>query len=317
MSLMSLSKFSKEAEKFMEEKKLCYLVRDGDSCVFLRDVLKYRLGISRSLLTRLKEEQRIRVNNQITRTDYRLQAGDLVSVDIALQEQNVIEPVLMPLDIVYEDADLLLVNKSPGLAVIPRGRNSKEPTLANGVSFHWMRQGFSGLFRPINRLDKDTSGLILIGKSQYAHQAIFHQMKQGILKRTYLAVVEGGPPQESGCIDLPIAHLDPENSAIRAVDEAGKPAVTHYTVLQHKNGSSVLALTLATGRTHQIRVHLSHLGCPIHGDALYGKASVLIKRQALHASRLRFIQPRTGESLEFEAPLPDDISLLLDKLLAK
>ncbi|MEQ8175259.1 MAG: RluA family pseudouridine synthase [Syntrophomonadaceae bacterium] len=298
----------------MEKNELFYFVRDGDNCIYLRDVLKHRLGISRSLLNRLKEEQRIRVNNQISRTDYRLQAGDLVSVDIGLQEQNPIEPVDIELDIVYEDADLLLLNKPPGLAVIPRGRNSKDPTLANGVSFYWMRQGAASLFRPINRLDKDTSGLILIGKSQYAHQAIFRQIKQGILRRTYLAVVKGGPPGESGCIDLPIAHLDPENSAKRSVDESGKTAVTYYTVLQRLNKSSVLSLTLGTGRTHQIRVHLSHLGCPLYGDVLYGRPSCLINRQALHASRLRFIQPRTGEWLEFEAPLPDDLCQFLDKL---
>lgn len=298
----------------MEKNELSYYVQDGDTCSYLRDVLKYRLGISRSLLNWLKEEQRIRVNNQITRTDYRLQAGDLVSVDIGLQEQNPIEPVDIELDIVYDDADLLLLNKPPGLAVIPRGRNSKEPTLANGVSFHWKRQGASCLFRPINRLDKDTSGLILIGKSQYAHQAIFRQMKKGILKRTYLAVVEGGPPRESGCIDLPIAHLDPKTSAIRSVDKAGKPAVTYFRVIQRLNEASVLSLTLATGRTHQIRVHMSHLGCPVYGDVLYGKPSDLINRQALHASRLRFIQPRTGETLEFEAPLPNDIGCLLTRL---
>lgn len=298
----------------MDEQELHYRVQDGDSCVFLRDVLKYRLGISRALLTRLKQERRIRVNGRITRTDYRLQSGDLVSVDIAIPEPNPIEPVPMPLDIVYEDADLLLLNKPPGLAVIPRGRNSREPTLANGVSSHWLGQGFSGRFRPINRLDKDTSGLILIGKSQYAHQAVFGQMKKGLLRRTYLAVVEGGPPRESGCIDLPIAHLDPDHSARRSVDEAGKPAVTYYTVLQRLNGGSVLSLTLATGRTHQIRVHLSHLGCPLYGDALYGRSSGFIKRQALHASRLRLIQPRTGQWLEFETPLPDDIGFLLDKL---
>lgn len=298
----------------MKERELYYSVQDGDPCVFLRDVLKSRLGISHSLLNRLKIEQRIRVNGQVARTNYRLQAGDLVSVDIALEEQNRIEPVQTPLDIVYEDADLLLVNKGPGLAVIPRGRASSEPTLANGVSFYWMRQGVSCLFRPINRLDRDTSGLILIGKSQYAHQAIFRQMRQGILSRTYLAVVEGSPPQEAGCIDLPIAHLDPQNSAQRSVDKAGKQAVTYYTVLQRRGGSSVLSLTLATGRTHQIRVHLSHLGCPLFGDALYGQASALIERQALHASRLRFNQPRTGKLLEFEAPLPDDIELLLERL---
>lgn len=298
----------------MKEKELYYLVQEGDSCVFLRDVLKYRLGISRSLLTRLKKEQRIRVNNQISRTDYRLQTGDLVSVDIDLKEENPIEPVDIKLDIVYEDADLLLLNKAPGLAVIPRGRNSKDPTLANGVSFYWMRQGASCLFRPINRLDKDTSGLILIGKSRYAHQAVFQQMKQGVLRRTYLAVVKGAPPHDSGCIDLPIAHLDPDNSALRSVDESGKPAVTYYTVLRRKDGSSLLSLTLGTGRTHQIRVHLSHLECPLFGDTLYGGSSNLIKRQALHAFRLRFIQPRSGELLEFEAPLPDDFSQLLDKL---
>lgn len=298
----------------MQGKELYYLVKDGDSCVFLRDVLKHRLGLSRSLLNRLKEELRIKVNDQVTRTNYRLQPGDLISVDVAFREVNPVEPVELKLDIVYEDDDFLLLNKPPGMAVIPRGRNSREPTLANAVSFYWMQLGISCRFRPINRLDKGTSGLILLGKSQYAHQAVFQQMRQGILRRTYLAVVEGAPPWESGCIDLPIAHFDPENSARRSVNETGKAAVTYYKVLQRLKGNSVLSITLATGRTHQIRVHLSHLGCPIYGDALYGGHCGLIDRQALHASRLRFIQPRTGKWLEFESSVPEDIGYLLDKL---
>lgn len=298
----------------MEERELCYLVQVGDPCIFLRDVLRNRLGISRSLLNRLKAEQRIRVNGLAARTNYRLQAGDLVTVNVAFEEQNQIEPVEMPLDVVYEDADLLLVNKRPGLAVIPRGQSSVEPTLANGVSFYWRRQGESCRFRPINRLDKDTSGLILIGKSQYAHQAMFRQMSRGLLTRTYLAVVEGRPPEEEGCIDLPITHPDPQNSAQRCVDPTGKQAVTYYRVLQNQNEGSLLSLNLGTGRTHQIRVHLSHLGCPLYGDALYGRPSRLIGRQALHAARLRFLRPRSAELVEFEAPLPEDMVSLVKML---
>ena len=296
----------------MNDNILDYVVKPADKYIFLRDVLISHMQVSHSLLIKLKLQHKIMVNDQVTYTNYRLQAGDLVTVDITLDEQNHIVPEDIPLDIVYEDPDLLVINKPPGLAVHP-SKGILEGTLANAVTHYWVQQGKSLLFRPINRLDKDTSGLILIGKSQYAHPAIFRQQKQGSIRRTYLAVVKGIIHEDSGYINQPIAHIDP-HCCVRTVDLSGKPAVTNYIVLKRFRDFTLLSLTLETGRTHQIRVHLSQSGFPIMGDVLYGKPSPFIGRQALHAFRLVFQQPRTGKNLQFEATLPLDIAKLLESL---
>jgi len=296
----------------MDGNILTYIVKPEDNFVFLREVLKSHMQLSHSLLTKLKLQNKIKVNGQVTLTNYRLQAGDEVTVDIDLEEQNTITPENMPLAVVYEDLDFLVINKPPGLAVHPV-KGIHGGTLANAVTYYWMQQGKFILFRPINRLDKNTSGLILIGKSQYAHQAVFRQQKQRTISRKYQAVVEGVIPEDSGCINMPIAHIDPRCCA-RAVDPSGKPALTSFTVLKRYKDFTLLSLTLGTGRTHPIRVHLSQSGYPICGDALYGSTSPLITRQALHAGHLSFQQPRTGSSLQFEAPLPLDILKLLENL---
>lgn len=297
----------------MSDDYLSYKCKPNDSHIFLRDVLKRELGISQSLLAKLKHEHRILVNGQPTLTNYTLQVGDVVTVNIALEENNHIPPTEMPLDIIYEDQDLLVIDKPPGLSVHPV-KDPAKITLAHGVSYYWRQQGIRTLYRPINRLDKDTSGLVLIARSQYAHQAIFQQMKQGDIHRRYYAVVEGEVTEDNICIDLPIAHPDSENSSRRAVDAAGKTAVTHLTVVQRYKCFTLIELTLGTGRTHQIRVHLSHLGYPVCGDILYGRPSTLIARQALHAYQLNIYQPRTRSPLQFNAPLPTDMAELIRRL---
>jgi 23S rRNA pseudouridine1911/1915/1917 synthase len=296
----------------MRENQLSYIVKPEDHYVFLREILISQMKISHSLLVKLKLQQKILVNAEPTFTNYRLQAGDLITVDLALEEENNIPPQDIPLDIVYEDQDLLVINKAPGLAVHPV-KNIPNGTLANAVTNYWMQQGQSLVFRPINRLDKNTSGLILIGKSQYAHQAIFRQQKKHTMQRHYQAIVQGNVASDNGRIDLPIAHLDPSRSA-RAVDPSGKPAITNFTVLKRFAGFTLLSLSLETGRTHQIRIHLSQSGYPIVGDFLYGQPSPLIARQALHAGHLTLQHPRSGAPLEFDVPLPPDMLNLLEKL---
>jgi len=292
---------------------LHYTFEPDHGYIYLRDVLKKELGISQSLLAKLKNEHRILVNGQPTLTNYRLQLGDSVTVDIALEEKNHIPPVEMPIDIIYEDHDLLAVNKPPGISVHPVNDPDK-PTLAHGVNYYWREQGFNSLYRPVNRLDKDTSGLVLIAKSQYAHQALFRQMKLGNIRRRYQALVEGEFPQDNLTIDLPIAHLDPEQDARRSVDPAGKQAVTHIKVIQRFKGFTLLELSLDTGRTHQIRVHLSHLGYPLCGDALYGTPSPLIARQSLHAYQMELHQPRTGMALHLRVDFPQDMIALFQAM---
>lgn len=293
---------------------ISYQVDPEDGLVYLRDVFKKKIPVSHALLARLKVQEKIRVNGEVTRTNYLLQPGDLVTVELDLNESSHIIPQDIHVDIIFEDADLMVINKPPGLAVHPV-KNNMEGTLANAVTYYWLQQGESRLFRPINRLDKGTSGLVLVAKSQYAHQAMFRQQKQGMVHRHYLALVEGIVEADHGCIDLPIGHADPGNTARRIIDlENGKPAITHYKVVRRFQGFTWLSLNLQTGRTHQIRVHLSHLGYPVYGDTIYGSPSPLISHQALHAGEVSFQQPRTGLPLHFEAPLPADLEYLISQL---
>ncbi|MGE5544052.1 MAG: RluA family pseudouridine synthase [Bacillota bacterium] len=295
-----------------DDNNLIYVVDPGDNYVYLREVLTNRWQLSHSLQVKLKSQNKIKVNGRVTRTNYRLQPWDIVTIGIDLEETSEIRPLFAPLDIIYEDPDCLVINKPPGMAVHSR-RGGPEITLANAVTYYWVQQGKTLLFRPVNRLDKDTSGLVLIGKSQYAHQAMYRQQKAGTITRRYLAVVEGIVTPERGSIDLPIAQLDPDLRP-RTVHPTGKRAITHFNVIQRLNGFTLLSLTLGTGRTHQIRVHLSHLGHSIHGDTLYGHPSPYIRRQALHAGELSFNQPRTGKPIHLTVSLPGDMADLLEIL---
>jgi len=295
----------------MSNNLLFYVVEPEDHLTWLRDVFKMKLPLSRALLNRLKVQEKIPVNGQCAHTNYRLQPGDLVTVDLDLEESSPILPQDIPIDIVYQDEDIMVINKPAGMAVHPI-KGKLESTLANAVTYYWLQYGKSRLFRPVNRLDKNTSGLVLIAKSQYAHQAMFRQQKQGQVQRRYLAVVEGIVTEGQGCIDLPIGYAEPGSPIFRKVAENGKSAITHFTVIKRYQHQTLLSLRLETGRTHQIRIHMSHLGHPVCGDLIYGHPSPLIGRQALHAGWTSFFQPRTLKPMQFEVPLPTDMQDLLD-----
>ena len=297
----------------MNDNMLIYVVDPEDHLTYLRDVFKKKLPVSHALLTRLKVQEKIRVNGQFAHTNYRLQTGDRITVDLNLDETSHILPQDIPINIIYQDTDIMVINKPAGMAVHPIKEKMKD-TLANAVTYYWSQRGESRLFRPINRLDKGTSGLVLVGKSQYAHQAMFKQQKRGQVERRYVAVVEGVMQADQGCIDLPIGYCEPGSPVFRKVDINGKVAITHFTVIKRYPDATLLSLRLETGRTHQIRIHLSHLGHPICGDTIYGQPSPLIARQALHAGWTSFLQPRTLTRLQFEIPLPTDMQNLLDQL---
>jgi len=285
--------------------QLTYTAGPDDQDTFLRDILYTRLMLSHSLVVRLKHEYRIKVNGNTARTNCPIHAGDFISIDMSFTEESKIIPESIPLDIVYEDDDFLVVNKPAGMSTHP-SRKGGTGTLANAVTYYWQELGINSLFRPINRLDRDTSGLVLIGKSQFAHQAIFKQKKWRIVERKYIALVEGVMAKDEDRIDQPIARLD-DKLRKRIVHPDGYPAVTHYKVLERYPEHTLLSLRLETGRTHQIRVHLGFVGHPICGDLLYGSASPLINRQALHADRLRFIHPRSGKEVILEIPMAKDM----------
>ncbi len=295
-----------------DQNQLQYRFDPADNLVFLREVLTKHLLLSHSLQTKLKAQSRIKVNGQVTLTNYKLRPGDLVTVDIDLDESNGIAPIFYPLDIVFEDHDCLVLNKPAGIAVHSQ-RGGPEITLANAVSYYWNQQGRTSTFRPVNRLDKTTSGLILIAQSNFAHQAIYRQQLAGLVHRSYFALVDGLVPDDSGVIDQPIAQPDPEFRS-RAVDPSGKPALTYFNVIRRYACHTLVSLTLGTGRTHQIRVHLNHLGHPICGDTLYGKISDLIDRPALHAAELAFLHPRSAKPITFQVPWPQDMIQLVESI---
>ena len=277
--------------------------------------LKDELELSSRLIKRASKEQRIFVNNKAIRMDYIIKAGDNVKVKLDREESQDIAPEKMDLDIVYEDEDILVINKRPYIVVHPT-KNYQNGTLANGVINYFNETGQNHIVRLVSRLDMNTSGLIVIAKNQYAHMVL---QKEDINKR-YIAIVHGNLEEKEGTIDLPIYRPQPGDgfdSIKRVVDDRGQRSVTHYKVLESFKGGDVVECLLETGRTHQIRVHLSHLGHPIYGDFIYGNGDEemdLIKRQALHAYGLNFKSPRQDEELSLRANLPDDFKSLIEKI---
>ncbi len=294
----------------------------------LRTFLQTRMLVSRQLIVRLKLLDRgILLNGVRQYMDFLVREGDVVEVRMPQEQSDDILPQPMALDIVHEDGQVLIINKPPGLIVHPTHGHYIN-TLANGVVHYWQEKGVRHRFRPVQRLDQETSGLLLIAKTPYAHQYISLQLIEHTVKKEYLAVVRGRVQQESGTVDAPIDRLSDEPHR-RAVLEGGAPALTHYEVLERFAMCSLLRLRLMSGRTHQIRVHMEHLGHPLLGDALYGlpRASVeadgverqrvgerLLGRHALHATTLGFHHPADGQWREFHCPLPADLQEYLKEL---
>lgn len=270
--------------------------------------LRQQLHFSRSRIRELKKNQAISCNGAVIWATSRLAGGE--SLEIALNNpfQNMV-PEALPLSIVYEDSDLIVVNKPAGMIVHPVGVY-QNGTLANGLIAHWRNRGEAASFHPVHRLDRLTSGLIVVAKNPWAHQQLDLQINSGALHRLYLAVCDGVPSPASGRIDAP---LKPSGTGFRWMVAAdGKAASTRFRVIQHFADDSLIVLKLYTGRTHQIRVHLCHLGHPLRGDFYYANPDSRINRPALHSARLRFIHPRTGRRLQLTAPIPEDFQPLLE-----
>lgn len=296
----------------MTEELLRIVVSQEESGQTVRDLLQKNYGVSRRLLISAKYSGVISRNGTLVYVNEKVAAGDVIQVTLPAESAETLEPEPMPLAIRYEDEDLLLLAKPPGLVVHPT-RTHPNGTLANGVVAYWLEKGESRKFRPINRLDKDTSGLLLVAKNQWAHEQCSRMQKDKSMKRTYQAVVHGVVKEDQGWIDAPIGLK--ETSIIeRAVRADGQPARTHFTVLARGKEASWVELSLETGRTHQIRVHMSFLGYPLIGDDLYGGLREQIDRQALHAVQLEFHHPRTKEHQSFADPLPADIAQLVQKI---
>ena len=257
-----------------------------------------------------KAENLITVNGKWEFVNKVLQENDILET-VFLDDENSenIPSVEMPLDIVYEDEDVLVLNKPPKLPIHPT-KGYEYHSLANGVVHYYEKQGIPFVFRSINRIDKDTTGLVIVAKNMLSGSILGEAMRNREIRRTYLAVTEGELP-ESGTIDLPIGRR--EGSAVeRCIDENGAKAVTHYERLYYANGHSLAQIRLETGRTHQIRLHMRAIGHPLPADVLYNENFAVIGRHALHSWKLEFPHPITKEILCFEQEMPEDMKNILD-----
>ncbi len=293
----------------LDYRKITYIIEEQDQGRTVLSFLKGR-GFSSRVLTALKQNPYgITIGRKRVTVQKQLRHGDLLTVrvkDRASQVQNAtLAPEDVPLSVVYEDEDVLVVNKPPFMATHPTLGN-RNHTLANAVIFYEQQRGRAPIFRPVHRLDKNTSGLILLGKNAHSAGVLGADLKEKKVRRGYLAVVKGVLPQSEGTVDQPIARAE-DSLLARKVDPGGERAVTHYRVLAEGGGHQLVQLVLETGRTHQIRVHMAYMGAPVAGDFLYGEEDPAIGRQALHAAHLSFIQPVTGQPMSFFAPLPDDM----------
>jgi len=275
-------------------------------------------GLSRSFVQKLIAEGMVLVGGEVARASYKVKPGDMIALNIPEPEELEVNPEPIPLDIYYEDNDVIVVNKPRGMVVHPAAGNFSG-TLVNALLFHCRDlSGINGVTRPgiVHRLDKDTSGLIMVAKNDAAHFSLAEQLKSRQVKRRYLALVHGHVREESGVVDAPIGRDPRDRQKMAVLDRNSKHAVTHYRVLSRFDGYTYLQLRLETGRTHQIRVHMAYIGHPVVGDPKYGPARPHfgLDGQFLHAAVLGFKHPRTGEYLEFEAPLPRELEEILDKL---
>ena len=272
---------------------------------------------SRSRLQQLIDEGYILLNDEETKPNAKVLTGDVITLDVPENETMALLPESMDLDILYEDAEVIVINKPKGLVVHP-GAGNWEHTLVNGLLAHCTDlSGINGVARPgiVHRIDKDTSGCLVVAKNDHAHQHLSDQLQDHTLKRTYLALVHGVMPHNTGRIEAPIGRdkLDRQKMAVTSANS--KSAVTHFTVLERFNKHSLVECRLETGRTHQIRVHFQYIGYPIVGDPKYApKTTPDTQGQCLHAKAIDFIHPVTGELMHFEAPLPQPFELALDSV---
>lgn len=298
---------------------LKYTKTNSDNYKTVRQVINSEFNISYNLLIRLKKNQKIFLNGSTIYIDKELNIGDVITISIDFEEDNSnIVPTKMGLSIMYEDDELLILDKPAGIPVHPSILHL-ENSLSNGVKYYFDQIGLHKKIRPVNRLDRNTSGIVIFAKNEYVQEVLSRQMQDKSFKKEYIAICEGAFEEKNGTINEPIARK--KDSIIeRCVDPSGDISITHYKILNEYsvNGKvlSELRINLETGRTHQIRVHMAYLGHPIVGDSLYGNESSLINRQALHAYKVEFIHPLTKQEMNIVSPIPEDMKNIIKNKLS-
>jgi 23S rRNA pseudouridine1911/1915/1917 synthase len=278
----------------------------------IKRILRVNMRLSHRQLSAIKASGGMLLDGVPVHANAVVRAGQVVTARIPEDEESPAAPDDKPVDIVYEDEDLLIVNKSAPLACQSSPRQP-DNTLENRMA-HYFRALPGYTFRPVNRLDKGTSGLMVVAKHAHAQMLLSAQLHTDAFVREYLAVVCGRPPLDEGAVDLPIAK-EAGPTIRRVVDPDGRPSVTHYAEERSGNGLSLVRLRLETGRTHQIRVHMAALECPVLGDFLYGEEDARLPRRfALHSHRLAFAHPLTGARMAFEAPLPPELAVIAERI---
>lgn len=288
-----------------------YIVADLSLYKTVRQVLKIKFNMSNRLISKLKLNKCILLNNKETYLDRLLSIGDIVLCNLDFEEcSDNIVPCKIDFDIIYEDDSLLVINKKPNIAVHPSILHY-DNSLANGVKYYFNSIGLNKKIRPVNRLDKDTSGLVVFAKNEYIQECLIKQMQKNSFYKEYVALLCGNLENNCGKIEAPISRK--ENSIIeRCINSSGDYALTYYELIKNYSNFCLVKFVLKTGRTHQIRVHSSYINHPILGDTLYGTASNLINRQALHCNKLCFMHPITKKELKLNAPIPLDMYCLID-----
>ena len=296
-----------------------WIAAPEDAGARLDAFLTGKMEKTRSSVQKLIEEENVRLNGAPAAKNARLREGDRVEAMEPPPEVLDVKPQNIPLDIVYEDQDLLVVNKPKGMVVHPAAGNP-DGTLVNALLFHCgdSLSGINGVIRPgiVHRIDKDTSGLLIVAKNDRAHQSLAEQIAVHSFTRIYNAVVYGIVKEEEGTVSAPIGRHPTDRKRMAVLSSGGREAVTHYRVLERFPGFTLVECRLETGRTHQIRVHMAHIGHPVAGDPVYGpkKCITELQGQCLHARVIGFIHPATGEYLEFDSGLPPYFERFLEKL---
>ncbi len=294
-----------------------FIISEAEKSMRVDKFLVEKLSISRALIQKLIKEEKITVNDSVVKANYKLQISDVVEVTEIKQEQKALEAEKMDLDIIYEDEDVLVVNKPSNMVVHPAVGNFSG-TLVNGLMYHTNKlSSINDEVRPgiVHRIDKDTSGLLMVAKNNYAHEKLAEQLKAKTTTRKYIALVHGNILEDEGEIHAPIGRDAYDRKKMAITVKNSKEAETHFRVIERFEHYTLIECTLMTGRTHQIRVHMKYIGYPIVGDPMYGpRKTIDTKGQALHAKTLGFIHPRTEEYMEFDSELPQEFQETLKQI---